>query len=467
MVSTVLQNLYPKSVQELRQLLLLPTPKFFCSGRTSTVVPYDVIAEKIIEIENQSKKMGRNFFHVAMVHLSELPQHMEIVKKDQEFLLEVSGPVTWQDAKSFALSQGFEILTSPTEELAFMLGGVATSATGERCFGHGTLREQVVRLEFLTSSGEVFTLDGQSELGIHPLPSGLQFGPELQHYQDAYSRYKQFKNAPFPRFLKHTDLLIGTEGQLGVITKAWFRVRQQRESSYLFLLLPRWQEDDQTHLQLFHYVQNKRHMIHACELLDDESLNVLGGDRPGRPGQDVIFLEVEQEFLETLIEDPQGITSIIDAENIFEMSAKKCREVRMGIPRATFEINSRMGVIKMGTDVQVPPEKFKDLLAFYRECTKHGIAYNLFGHFGDAHLHFNFLPTKAETERASQMLKKLYDKVYEWQGSPFAEHGVGIIKLPYMRKFYGPEQKKMFHLLKQHFDPENKLFPWGFMSYEQ
>ena len=39
----------------------------------------------------------------------------------------------------------------------------------------------------------------------------------------------------------------------------------------------------------------------------------------------------------------------------------------MAIPRATFERNTQMGVIKKGTDVQVSGENFEDLLKIYRE----------------------------------------------------------------------------------------------------
>ena len=138
-----------------------------------------------------------------------------------------------------------------------------------------------------------------------------------------------------------------------------------------------------------------------------------------------------------------------------------------GVPRAIFEENSKMGVVKVGTDVQVGPEHFPDLLNFYREASKIGVRYCLFGHFGDAHLHYNYMPKKEETQKCLDEFQKLYDKVLSWKGSPFAEHGIGLIKQKYIKKFHGSNQLALFQDLKKEHDPYNQFFPQGFMSVEE
>ncbi len=259
--------------------------------------------------------------------------------------------------------------------------------------------------------------------------------------------------------------MTGTEGQLGVITRATFLTRQSTETTFLFLLLPKWEIDYSLHLKVFDFVQSRRETIFACELLDDQSLSVLPDkERPGKAGQDLIFLEIESDQLEQFMQDFAPVIAAIGEQNIFEISRPKCRALRMQVPRATFEMNSRMGVIKMGTDVQVSAQKFSTLLDYYRECSKIGLRYNLFGHFGDAHLHFNFLPNQEQITLAESMLRLLYPRVAAWQGSPFAEHGVGLIKQKYMRSFYQNVHFEMFQHLKKCFDPKNQFFPIGFMS---
>lgn len=146
------------------------------------------------------------------------------------------------------------------------------------------------------------------------------------------------------------------------------------------------------------------------------------------------------------------------------MEASKCRDLRVSVPRAIFEANTRMGVTKKGTDVQVRGEDFKKLLDYYRVLSEKGVAYNLFGHFGDAHLHFNFMPTPDKNDYCNELLETLYVKVLEWKGSPFAEHGIGVIKRKFIEPFYSEHQKEIFRKLKTTYDPKGQFFPEGFMS---
>jgi FAD/FMN-containing dehydrogenase len=156
--------------------------------------------------------------------------------------------------------------------------------------------------------------------------------------------------------------------------------------------------------------------------------------------------------------------TLINEENIFEMNSGKCRDLRVSVPRAIFEVNGRMGVSKKGTDVQVTAEMFRELLSFYRSYTHLGVDYNLFGHFGDAHLHFNFMPTPEKNDFCNQELERLYKKVLEWNGSPFAEHGIGLLKKKFIAPFFTEHQKIVFRDLKKEFDPKGQFFPEGFMS---
>jgi glycolate oxidase len=180
--------------------------------------------------------------------------------------------------------------------------------------------------------------------------------------------------------------------------------------------------------------------------------------------QDVIFLEVKSSAFEDIVSQVLSRLCLTSHDNIFKIAENKFHHVRAGAPQAIFEENSKMGVVKVGTDVQVTADKFIDLLNFYREFSKIGVRYGLFGHFGDAHLHFNYMPSKEQSTQCEDEFRKLYNKVYTWRGSPFAEHGIGLIKQEYIKRFYGSNQLGLFHDLKKEHDPYNQFFPQGFMS---
>lgn len=411
----------------------------FHSSQTSTVIPFE-------------KMEGLLKADTILGNLSTVKGSLEMQANGN---LKVNGFVTWKEAKEFCLSKGREIMTSPTEELAGVLAGIATSCTGERSFGFRNLRSQIVELTYLDFDGIEHTLSATKK---------LECGIDLSDYQKDFSHYAQYKNAPYPRLEFETDLMTGTEGQLGVINSAILKTIEHFPETYIFMLLPKWEVNFEPHLELFNAVQKFRDRVRACELIDSNSLSYLPPEKNPGKDNDVVFLEIRKDDFENIYEDLLSHLTLLNEDQIFEMDASKCRDLRVSVPRAIFEMNSRMGVTKKGTDVQVSAEKFRDLLLFYRKLGTHGVPYNLFGHFGDAHLHFNFMPTPDKSDFCNAELESLYEQVLQWKGSPFAEHGIGLLKRKFIAPFYSETQKTVFRALKKKFDPRGQFFPEGFMT---
>lgn len=441
-----MKQLTLKNLDQVCDHIRTGQPTLYTGSKTSTVIPFENLAS-----------LGS--ISLTLADTSSLAQE---IKMDGD-LLHVKGPVTWKDAKVYARSMGREVMTSPTEELAVIVAGVATSCTGERCFGYGTLRSQVVKLRYLNYLGEEKELFQNKKLLLENAAA------KLQAYQEAYIPYSNFKNAPFPRFESETDLMTGTEGQLGFVTEVWLQTVPLEPLTYLFLKLPCWDKDDSVHLEIFEKVQNLRKEISACELLDAHCLATLPKEKlpQGCAGHDLVFLEIRDSDFDYVYESLLSKLDGVGEDDIFQMTANACHALRMEVPRAVFEKNTQMGVTKKGTDVQVTPQNFFKLLKYYREMSKVGVDYNLFGHFGDAHLHFNFMPSPDKEAECQKSLLSLYDEVFKWGGSPFAEHGVGFLKRPFIEKFYTDTQRNLFLELKKQHDPNNHFFPQGFMGTNQ
>jgi glycolate oxidase len=432
------------SQDDLKSHLKAHQPSFYFSSKTSTVIPYDKL-DTLLPWNKES-----DFF---LVDLSKLPAKME-VKENGNLVLH--GAVSWEEAKKFLRSKGRTLKTSPTEQLALITAGIATSCTGERCFAFGNMRSQVVRLKYLDYNGDEKELKREEDF--------KSASANLKKYQDDFKFYQDFKNAPYPRFEKSIDLMIGTEGQLGLVTEVEIETAPNEAMTYVFMLLPRWEEDMSAHLEIFNVVQKHRDVIYSCELLDSNCMNYLKPEEKLGQNQDVIFLEIKSDAFEDIYGNVLCSLEKVSPDDVYEIAENKFHTVRAGVPRAIFEENSKMGVVKVGTDVQVSQDKFPDLLNFYRQISKIGVKYCLFGHFGDAHLHYNFMPKKEETQKCLDEFQKLYDAVLGWKGSPFAEHGIGLIKQKYIKKFHGPNQLNLFHDLKKEHDPYNQFFPQGFMN---
>jgi hypothetical protein len=148
MIDRMIKSFY--SNEELISHIKSGLPTLFHSSQTSTVIPF----ENIHGLLNEKTILG---------NLSTIKGHLEFTA-NQDLL--VNGFVTWKEAKEFCRSQGREIMTSPTEELAGVLAGIATSCTGERSFGFQNLRSQIVELQYVDYQGNEKKLFANKKLEL-------------------------------------------------------------------------------------------------------------------------------------------------------------------------------------------------------------------------------------------------------------------------------------------------------------
>jgi glycolate oxidase len=74
------------------------------------------------------------------------------------------------------------------------------------------------------------------------------------------------------------------------------------------------------------------------------------------------------------------------------------------------------------------------------------------------------MPMPDQTQKCSEALIEMYKNVKELDASPFAEHGIGIIKQKFIKPFWNENQYQVFKNLKTKHDPKNQFFPQGFMN---
>lgn len=419
---------YINNLEELRLFLKQKTPFLLVSSETSTVIPWN-------------EELG------LKLNLNKMPKSM----KYAEGFVTITGPVTWEEIKEYLSSFNVEMPCSPTEKSACVLAGIATSATGERSFSYGPLKNWVHEITYMNYLGEIKKLNREPN-------------PEISsNYKNDYNKFSEFKNAPFPKLTNGVDLMIGTEGQLGIILEAKLKTVERYQVECLMMKLPSWVVNYSAHLKIFSLLQGNRSKVLSAEFFDQAALNFSPIEKNIDRGFDYLALEIKKDFFDEIVEK---LTNEFSAEAFFVMEISEYMRLRLAIPRSINEHNQRFSMRKLGTDIQVPGEHLKDLLDLFIKLTKEGLPFCLFGHFGDAHLHFNLVSSKDDFPRAKQIMDQIYEEMTHWKFplSPFAEHGIGLIKQPFVRKYWSEVQFKEFKKLKDKYDPERLFFPRGFMN---
>lgn len=407
-------------------------PFLFTGARTSTVIPFHVTGE-----------FERMLDDHLLVDLSLMPKSVQL----DDGILKVTGPISWREAGEFLRSKNRDLMTYPTEVEAFLLSGIATSCTGERAFQFGTLRDQLESCDIIQSDGSLVMLDRKEKVEVD------------REYLVWCQGFQLFKNAPFPMINSQVDLAIGFEGQLGPIVSASFKTIPYQGTHWVGVPLPHWKEDLSVHMKYFDRRDEIRKFSYCCELLDRVCLQWI--DHQGLKDADYLFFEIPECNLE------RCFSFLEFNEEAISIPEKNFNELRRGIPRGVAEKLSAGRIKKLGTDVQaVDRESFAYLFKTYRSLSDELKGTSLlFGHFGDGHLHFNFLPESTrEYVNGEKALAEFYKNLDKSRFSPFAEHGIGLLKSKYMKNWQQDFHKKMWDNLKNRFDPQKKFFSKGFMG---
>jgi D-lactate dehydrogenase (cytochrome) len=363
----------------------------------------------------------------------------------------------------------------PTETNCFIGGTVAANASGAKTFKYGPTRNYIAELEIILPDGETLNLkrgfvkaDGL-KLSLKS-ESGKEYNLMLPDF-----KMPDVKNAS-GFFIKPDmdaiDLFIGSEGSLGVITKIKLKLLAKPGAIISCVV---FFEDENRGLDFIeegrtvsfkNKNQENKIEARALEYFDDNSLRFLAPDFPNIPegAKAAVWFEQEageeneDELLEQWIEIIQkcGGNEELVWFAVNEKDREDIHKFRHAISLKVNEYIARNNYRKLGTDVAVPDDQFRE---FFFWCGKtvrdENIDYVAYGHFGNSHIHLNMLPDSQDKfEKGKYLYKKICQKAVELKGTISAEHGVGKIKADYLIEMYGEEVVRQMGRVKKVFDPQ-------------
>lgn len=361
-----------------------------------------------------------------------------ILELDEENLtLTVECGVLLKDIYSFLEEKGYFYAPDPGEKTATIGGNVQTNAGGMRAIKYGTTRDWVRGIEVVLPNGEVEV-----------------FGGKIVKDSTGYS----LKN-----------LLIGSEGTLGIVTKIILKIIAKPLET-ISLLVPFSNVKDC--LKIIPNVIKSSPNIIALEFFENRTMKLSEKflDKTYSSSNDECYLllsytssskdEIHQLFLKEskMFVDELGALDVymIDNEHRKKTIWKIRESFLESIKASTYEMDE--------CDVVVPIAKIESFLSFASILeNKFQVRIPNFGHAGDGNLHLYVCKDhQSNTEfrkTLDDVFKELYNKADEFGGRVSGEHGIGFTKKEYMISSLGKTQIELMKGIKKVFDPNNILNP--------
>ncbi len=330
--------------------------------------------------------------------------------------------VVLEDLNRHLMKYGLFFPPDPGSSSVCTIGGmIGTNASGMRGVKYGTTRNYVLGLEVVTGQGKVI------KTGSTCLKNSE--GVDL------------------------TQFFVGTEGTLGIVTKAWLHVLPLEKD---ILTLTSYFDSYRDVITFLEKVYGRGVMPEVVEAMDPDFLRtvktVSGMDV--KTDRILVLMEIKKDDLKKI----QDLVSGFEIAEEREKRENLWKVRRMGYPSVSSLIKGYRAV-PVTEDVGVPVSKIPEVMEKVRELKdNHMIVAASFGHLGDGNIHVTTavnIGDREEVDRLKKFYKDFHNYVLEIGGTVSAEHGMGIVRSGY----FDEEQITAFRALKKIFDPEGILNP--------
>lgn len=361
---------------------------------------------------------------------------LEIDEQNLQVITESA--VITQVLREAVAEKGLLYPVDPSSQGSCWIGGnVAENSGGARAVKYGVTKDYVLNLEVVLPDGEIIWT------GANTLKNSTGYNL--------------------------TQLMVGSEGTLGVITKIVLKLLPQNAHTIL-MLVPFYNSNQAC--EAVSSIFRAGITPSALEFMERDAIDwtlkyIDGLNVPvGEKIQAHLLIEVDGNYPEVLFAEAEKIMSVVEQFEIDEILFADTEDQKNALwkmRRSVAEAVKSNSIYKE-EDTVVPRYELPKLLSGIKEIgVKYGFKSVCYGHAGDGNLHVNIIKGEMNDDNwATQVpkgIREIFELTVALKGTISGEHGIGFVQKNYMDIAFSKVHLELMERIKSIFDPNNILNP--------
>jgi glycolate oxidase len=357
---------------------------------------------------------------------------------EQNLQVIVEPAVITQVLRETVAEKGLFYPPDPSSQGSCSIGGnVSENAGGARAVKYGVTKDYVLNLEVVLPTGEIIWT------GANTLKNSTGYNL--------------------------TQLMVGSEGTLGIITKIVLKLLPKVTHNVL-MLVPFYQASQACEAVSAIFRAGiipsalefmERDAIYwTLQYNDDISIKVNNNI------QAHLLIEVDGNYPEILFAEAQKIMEVVEPFEIDEVLFADTEDQKNALwkmRRSVAEAVKSNSIYKE-EDTVVPRYELPKLLTGIKEIgAKYGFKSVCYGHAGDGNLHVNIIKGEMSDQNwkteVTKGIREIFELTVLLKGTLSGEHGIGYVQKNYMDIAFNPTQLQLMKGIKHTFDPNGILNP--------
>ena len=328
--------------------------------------------------------------------------------------------------------EGLSFPVHPGDEGAQMGGMAVTNAGGARAVRHGVMRKHILGLTAVLPNGEI-----------------LELGGKLIKNNAGYNL---------------TQLLLGSEGTLAVVTRVILKIFPKEKASAT-IVAPFEKIEDACHAVTD--ILRSGYTPLAVEYMDKrlfvDTAKMLGLAWQAEQGNADLLIILSERTEQQLYDAVRAINEICEKNGAYPClyAGKQKEEEELLLVRSQhYELIK--DEICDSFDMAVPVSHVSQFILRLKELVaEYGTGTNIIAHIADGNVHNDilFLPDGTIPPYADELKHKMYDLCYSFDGTVTGEHGIGKIRVQELAQQKDPAELALMKGIKDVFDPKGIMNP--------